>query len=73
MGRLSRVDFNSSSVWSFVKTTKKEQVGDLLDDLDGIGDPSGPEGVPDSVDLVSYFPGQHSVSDPRKGRSRMNG
>ncbi len=36
-----------------VQALEEEQVGDLLDDLDGIGDAAGPKAVPDAVDLIA--------------------
>jgi len=35
--------------------------GDLLDDFERVGDPPGPEGVPDSVDLVFQFTVDHRI------------
>jgi hypothetical protein len=40
-----------------VEPAQKEQVGDLLDDFERIGDPAGPEGVPDAVDLAAQLAG----------------
>ena len=34
-----------------VKAAEEEQVSDLLNDFEGVGDATGPEGVPDGVDL----------------------
>ncbi len=34
-----------------VEALEEEEVGELLDHLEGIGDPARPEGVPDAVDL----------------------
>jgi hypothetical protein len=45
-----------------IEPAKKQQVGDLLDDLKGIGDTAGPECVPDTVDLVADFAGEHAGS-----------
>ena len=42
-----------------VQTAQEEQVGDLLDDLQGVGDTTGPEGVPDLVDLALDVAGDH--------------
>jgi hypothetical protein len=40
-----------------VKATEEQQVGDLLDDLERIGNAAGPEGIPDAVDLIADFAG----------------
>jgi hypothetical protein len=36
------------------------EVGDLLDDGQRVGQPVGPEGLPERVDLVFQFAGDHS-------------
>ena len=45
-----------------VEGAQKEQVGDLLDDFDGVGDAAGPEGVPDLIDFVAQVTGEHGGS-----------
>ena len=35
-----------------VEPAQEQQVGDLLDDFERVGDAAGPEGVPDAVDLA---------------------
>jgi hypothetical protein len=35
-----------------VQPAQEQQVGDLLDDLQRVGDTAGPEGIPDAVDLA---------------------
>ena len=42
-----------------VQAAQKEQVGDLLDDFDGVGDAAGPEGIPDLVDFAFEVAGEH--------------
>ena len=42
-----------------VEAAQKQQVGDLLDDFQRVGDAARPEGVPDLVDFVAQFTGQH--------------
>jgi hypothetical protein len=42
-----------------VEALDEDQVGDLLDDLERIGQASRPEVVPDAVDLVAQFSRQH--------------
>ena len=38
-----------------VEPAQEEQVGDLLDDLERVGDAARPEGVPDAVDLTPRY------------------
>ena len=66
-----------------VQPAHEQQVGDLLDHLQGIGDAARPEGVPDAIDLVAQFTCEHCgsvcyyksgrnlarVSDPSSGAS----
>jgi hypothetical protein len=40
-----------------VQPAQEEQVGDLLDHLERVGDAAGPEGVPDLVDLALDWTG----------------
>jgi hypothetical protein len=35
-----------------VEAADEQQVGELFDDFEGVGDAAGPEGVPDAVDLA---------------------
>jgi hypothetical protein len=42
-----------------VESPDEQEVGDLLDDLDGVADAPGPEGVPDAVDLALEVSGDH--------------
>ena len=42
-----------------VEATQEKQVCDLLHDLQRVRDTAGPEGVPDVVDLVAGFAGDH--------------
>ncbi len=42
-----------------VQTLDEQQVSDLLDDFERVGDPAGPEGIPDLVDLIANFAGEH--------------
>ena len=42
-----------------VQTLDEEEEGDLLDHRERIGDPAGPEGVPDAVDLIPDIACQH--------------
>ena len=44
-----------------VQAAQEEQVGDLLDHLQRVGDAAGPEGVPDLVDLALDVAGDHRV------------
>ena len=43
-----------------VEAADEQQVGDLLDDLERVGDAAGPEGVPDAVDLALELTGDHA-------------
>ena len=43
-----------------VQAPDEQQVGDLLDDLQRVGDAAGPEGVPNAVDLALQLTGDHS-------------
>lgn len=43
----------------FVEALDEEQVRQLLDDREGVGDATGPHGVPDAVYLGSEFAGDH--------------
>ena len=61
IGLPSVVALFSSSVLQLVEALDEEQVGDLLDDLERIGDPARPEVVPDAVDLVAQFACQHPL------------
>jgi len=42
-----------------IQPAQEEQVGDLLDDFERVGDAAGPEGVPDLVDLALDGAGDH--------------
>jgi hypothetical protein len=42
-----------------VQAAQEEQIGNLLDDFDGVGDAAGPEGVPDLVDFAFEVAGEH--------------
>ena len=46
-----------------IQLTHEQQVGHLLDDVDGIGDPPGPENVPNVVYLVLQRASNHA-DDP---------
>jgi hypothetical protein len=43
-----------------VEALVENQVGDLLDDLEGIGEAARPEIVPDAIDLAAQFTCKHS-------------
>jgi hypothetical protein len=42
-----------------VQAAQKEQIGDLLNHLYGVGNAAGPEGVPDLVYLAFEFASEH--------------
>lgn len=62
-----------------VEPALEQQVGDLLDHLDGVGNAAGPESVPDGIDLAAEFACEHggcggvpvrvSRRQPRSGKS----
>ena len=56
-----------------VEALDEDQVGDLLDHLERIGEPARPEVVPDAVDLVAQFTRQHSRLASVCGRSSVVG
>ena len=64
--------FFSAKVLQVVEAPDEQQVGDLLDDLQRVGDAAGPEGVPDAVDLALQLAGDHSMP-PRCGGTELNG
>jgi hypothetical protein len=41
------------------RQVKEQQIGDLLDDFEGIGDTAGPEGIPERVYFTADFAGEH--------------
>ena len=42
-----------------IQPLEKEEVGDLLDDFEGIGDATGPEGIPEGIDFTANFAVEH--------------
>jgi hypothetical protein len=46
---------------TIVEPFDEQQVGDLLDDLKRIGNPAGPEGIPNAVNLTTDFAGEHGL------------
>lgn len=42
-----------------VQPADEQQIGDLLDDLQWVGDATGPERIPDPVDLALELAGYH--------------
>ena len=44
-----------------IKAFYEEQVSDLFNDFQRIGNPAGPEGIPDLIDLTTNFVRQHDV------------
>ena len=44
---------------NLVQALEEEQIGDLFDDFDRVGDAAGPEGVPDAVNLIANVAGYH--------------
>ncbi len=42
-----------------VKPLDEKQISNLLDNLQRIGNPAGPERIPDLIDLAADFVGEH--------------
>ena len=42
-----------------VQPLDEKQISDLLDDFQRIGNPAGPERIPDLIDLITNFVGKH--------------
>jgi hypothetical protein len=53
-----------------VEAAEEEEVGDLFDDFEGVGDAAGPEGVPDGVDLGADFAGERGSTPIYDGGRR---
>ena len=47
---------------SVVEAADVEQIGDLFQHLHGVGNATGPEGVPDGIDLRAEFAGELMTS-----------
>lgn len=47
-----------------IEATQKQEVGDLLHDLERVRDPAGPKGVPDSIDLILDIASNHWFGEP---------
>lgn len=45
----------------FVETAEEEEIGNLFDDFERVGNSSGPERVPDGVDLTADFAGEDEM------------
>ncbi len=56
-----------------VEPAQEEQVGDLLDDFERVGDAAGPEGVPDLVDFAFEVAGEHRALGMKRTRLRRGG
>src|ERR1700679_214397 len=50
-----------------VQPLEKKQVGDLLNNLERIGDAARPEGIPDLIDLTANFAGEHRFAFGKSG------
>ena len=61
-GRLQARRFQLFESLQLVETLDEKQIGDLLNDFQRIRNPAGPEGIPDLVNLVANFVGQHRGS-----------
>ena len=44
-----------------IEPANEEQVGDLLDDFERVGDAARPKGIPNSVDLIANVAGEHRL------------
>ena len=49
-----------------VEAFEEQQVGDLLDDFERIGDAASPEGIPECVNFAANFAGEHGLYFCRK-------
>src|SRR5438270_412716 len=54
----------------FVEATEEQEVGNLLNDAQRIGDPAAPEGIPYRVDLRTYLSRDHRAFAPDRQRCR---
>lgn len=45
--------------FEFVEPPQEQEIGDLFDHFERVGDASGPERIPDGVDLAADFPREH--------------
>ena len=52
-----------------VEAPEKEQVRDLLDDFEEIGDTTGPESISADVNLAANFAGEHGTMPPQFART----
>jgi hypothetical protein len=44
-----------------VEAPQEQEIGDLLDYLERVGNAPGPEGIPDAVDLIPDLAGEHGL------------
>ena len=70
IGRFSRAGPILLERVEVVEAAQEEQIGNLFDDLQRIGDAAGPEGIPDLVDLALDGAGDH-VAALRFGSSEV--
>ena len=45
---------------NLVEAAKEQEVGNLFDDLERVGNPASPEGVPDPVNLAANLASEHA-------------
>jgi hypothetical protein len=56
---LRRVALQLFDFLQFIEATQEKEVGDLLNDFERIGNPAGPEGIPNGIDLTADFTREH--------------
>ena len=60
-GLLQPSGFQLFESLQLIKPLDEQQIGDLLDDFQRIGNSPGPEGIPDLINLVTNFVRQHNM------------
>ncbi len=59
--------------FQLIQPPNKQQVGELLQHLQWVGDAAAPEGIPDSVDLVAQLAGEHRGRCGARGDGGLGG
>lgn len=58
-GLAEAIGFALFELLLFVETADEQEVGDLLDHFERVGDATGPESIPNLIDLITDFAGKH--------------